>query len=335
MKKHSIAKSLAVYEKILKNAWRITWRQKELWIFGLLAGIAYSGSILKRVLDGAIQVTKTEQLSLETIRDSINGAPYILSYARSVMELPIERLIITLIAVFISFAIAAYILTLSQHILLVAIHRSASKKKPLSLREVFAGKKHRHLLRLFSIDALVAIASIIVIAGSSIPLSVLLSDSFFMNFLVYLAVYSVILPILFVINALGMFTMIHAVRRDDGIDKAFSRAILVVSRHWLAASEMAIVLFLINIAAYFVFVPLVFLLTLLTAPFFLAAVASGSIILMTFVGFAAFLVGAVIALCYFGAITVFNYATWTELVERVERFPHLPVLEGVVKKLHA
>lgn len=332
MAQKTIQKSISIYEKILKNAWQTTWRHKELWFLGLLAGLAYSGTILQNVVGSVLRIRPANTVTVETLEQSSPSVPYIISYGSSLMDFPPGRLIATIIAALFVIAVVIFFLVMSQHMLLESIHRSANRKKHMRIGQIWATKKGVHFWRLFAIDALIVIATAIVTVGSSIPLALMLSDRIGLNFLAYLGFYLVVLPLLFSINIVGMFAIVHVVRRKDGIDRAISRAINALHKHWLSAAELALVLFLVNVVAYAFFAIMLFILTIVVAPFFLGAVGLGSLILMSLVGLMAALTGIVLYLAYFGGLTVFNYAVWTEYIERVERYGIMPALEGVVRK---
>lgn len=330
MAKHTVQKSIAVYEKILRNAWSVTWKHKELWLLGLFAGFIYSGTILKNIFSAAARIQPADRITIDTLEQSSDSVPYILSYGRILLGLPAARLIITVTAALIVICAVAYILVMAQHLLLSGIHRSASRKKHMTIGQMFEARKHAHFWRIFSIDALAIIASTLITAGLSLPLTLLLSESFFSNFLVNLAVYAVALPLLFCVNVFTMFALVNVVRKEDGIDNAFMRAAHALRKHWLVAAEMTLILFLINVIAYIVFFIGIALITLLIVPLFFAAIAAGSVPLMALFGFMLATTASVLYLVCFGAITTFNYATWTLVVERLERFGALPSLEGIL-----
>lgn len=332
MAKHTVQKSIAVYEKILRGAWKITWKHKELWLLGLFAGLAYSGTLLKNIFSAAARVQPADRITIDSLEQSTSGATYILTYARTLLDLPAARLIITFVAALIVLCAVAYVLVMTQHLLLSGIHRSANRKKHMTVGQMFEARKHAHFWRIFSIDAIAIIANTLISAGLSIPLALLLSDAFFSNFLVYLAVYALALPLLFCINVFTMFALVNVVRKEDGIDNAFMRAAAALRKHWLVAAEMTLILFLINLISYVVFFIGIAFITLLLIPFFFAALSAGSVLLMAVFGVMLAITASVLYLTCFGAITTFNYAAWTLVVERLERFGALPGLEGMFAK---
>ena len=145
----------------------------------------------------------------------------------------------------------------------------------------------------------------------------------------------VVLPLLFVINILTIFTLIHIVRKEQHIDTAFKRAWHVCSNHWLVVLEISLILFLINIVSFIVFFAVASLIAAVALPLFLAATATGATSLAISVGILGGLVAVVLYLLYFGIISTFNYAVWTETAERVERFKTLPAFEALLAKFRS
>ena len=331
--KNSIQKSFGTYEKILKRSWRTVRNHSELLLIGALAGFAYSGSVLQNVLQQLIRVRPADQITIQGIEESIPGIPYLLAYGRTLIALPSERIFILVLAAFILLAACIFLTMTAQHVLLYSLHRASRRRKHIPIRALIQEAKHTHIWRLFAVNAFMMIVNILIVGGSSIPLSLLLREEFFSDLFIYLGLYIIILPLLFAVNLLGMFTFIHVVRLDQGVEKGFMRAVRVLKKNWLVAVEQTCIILGVNILALIIFSIAIAILSLLTAPFFFLATSIGSITLMSLVGFTAVLIAAAGGITYFGALTAFNYAVWMELAEYLERFAFMPAVEGFFRKM--
>lgn len=317
---------------LLQKAWKTTWTHKELWLIGLIASIAYTGSVLQQILANLIRVTPAESITSQQLLNSLDILPYIVAYTETLMTLGPVRTIITIVAgviltiAFIVFAIAA------QQLLLTGVHRCARRKNHLKLKDLFGELKHLHILRIFTVDAFIYLSSVIVIAASVLILSLLIGNTAGLNFLAYIAVFAIALPLLFFINVLGMFALVHVIRKDEGIIVAFQRSLSTLKKHWLSAFEMAILIFIINFVASILFTIAIILLIGISTPVFLSALALNSTLLMSLVIFMLVLFGLILYVFLLGAVVTFNYSAWTELIERLERFGIMPILEKFLRR---
>jgi hypothetical protein len=330
--KISTAKTLDTYGALFKKAWKTTWMHKELWIIGLIASAAYSGSILQQVLSNLIRVSPAESITSHQLLNSLDILPYIVAYTETLLTLGPARITITIIAGVIFVAAIAIFAIAAQQTLLIGVHRAAKRKKHLSFKKLISELKHLHVMRIFSVNAFIYIGSVILVAAGTLTLSLLLGNTTSLNFLSYMAVYAITLPFLFAINILGMFMLIHVIRKDEGIITAFHRSMESLKKHWLSAFEMTILLFFVNLLATGTFFICTILLIGLATPVFFTAISLSSTLIMSLVVFIVFLFGLILYTFLLGAVTTFNYSVWTEFVERVERFSIMPVLEKFLRR---
>jgi hypothetical protein len=325
-----LGKTIGVYETFITRAWKTTHDHKELWFFGILTSWIASGSILITVIRQILHVRPASEVTVSSLEYALAGEPIITSFAKNLIALSTPQFLLT-ISLMIFLAIVLVIITIgAQQVLVNGVHRSARKKKHLTAAQLLAELKHLHFWRLFALNALVIIATLIITSLASLLLSALISESLTLNFLVYIGIYAVTLPPLLLANIMGMSSIIHMIRKDTSIDEALHYGYHIIKKHWLVALELSIILLFINaVAAIIVGIVLAVLVFIMTSVFF-AALFSGSVFLTTLVGALTFILGIGTIVFITGIITTFNYSAWTYMLERLDRFHIVPAFESAL-----
>jgi hypothetical protein len=318
MAKRGAGKTMDDYLDLLGKSFRVTWSHKEIWIFGLFAAIASTGSIFTRVVQTIRRIEPSDELSAGLIRQAVEGLPWVLQYTRNLIQLDTTRIILTVAAILLILVLLTLIVLGSQQLLITALHRAEKRKKQLSFKKLFRELNHPHLWQLFVINALSWIAINIILIAASFPLSALLSEAVGYNALVYAAFYLALIPLAFLINGLAMFSMINVIRRGEGLHEAFGHSYQLLKDHWLAALEVGILLYLINLIA-----PIaIFLAAILFAVFSsiigFASLSTGTVILMTILSVITLIIITFFLLATTGFIVTFNYSVWAHLMMKLE-----------------
>ncbi|MCH8049166.1 hypothetical protein IH979_00445 [Patescibacteria group bacterium] len=331
-KKHSFGKSIDIYGQIILRSLKTAWGHPEFWLIGALAGLASTGASSNHLFKSFWRIRPAETITFDTLRQVLDGLPWLATYVKNLLLLGPGRIGLTVLALFI-LAVAVVILVVgAQQLILISLHRIASRKKQLTLKQLFGALQHWHFWRIFSVDALVYLASMIILALAALVLTPLISGSTALNFVAYLAVYAVLIPLALVINILGMLTLVTIIRKETGLLEAFLHSLKLLRHHWLVAFELSILLFLINgIGTIALFLALI-LFAALVALLVLSSLGAGSIVLMALITFFGVLGGVFIVVAYGGFMTVFNYGVWIRLAGRLERYGLLPAIEGFFRK---
>ncbi|MBU1126454.1 MAG: hypothetical protein ABH826_02555 [Patescibacteria group bacterium] len=331
--KHEARKALKVYGGFLSKSWQATWSHKQLWLIAAIAGLANTGAIFSRVINNLWRVRPASSISFESLQQSFNAFPWITSYFKALITLDTIRIVVTLFIICIIFAAIVFCIIAAQQIILHHAKKVARSKKCFSLTTLRKDLRHLHFWRIFSIDALVFLATIILQLVATIPLVYLLSSSLLLDAAVFVGLYLIILPLGFIINALGMFTLINCVRYDEGIIVAYRASWQLLKKHWLVIFELAIILYIINLVG---LILLKLMLALLAVPLGLltfASLSSGGILLMMAITITGAILAATIATLILGAMTMFNYSVWMQLVNRFEKSPFISSFEALAEKI--
>ncbi|MDP2632015.1 MAG: hypothetical protein Q8P30_04615 [Candidatus Uhrbacteria bacterium] len=320
------------YKKIISQAWQTTRTHKELWFFAILAGLANTGVVFNSVVKTFLRIRPADQVNLETFKYVVDLAPWLLLYIKNLLTLDTVRIVATVLVILLILSVATLVIVMSQHILLSGIFRSTRKKNQLKLRGLFRELRHLHFWRILSVDLLIYLLSSILLSFSSLALAGLLTDNLGIDLFVFTGIYTLLLPLLFTLNLLGMFVLINIVRLDKGLIRAFTRAWNLLSGHWLAALEVALLLFVINFLASILLLTALVIYAIPAIVFYIAAFHSGSLLLVAIVSVFGALGALAIVLVFAGAITTFNYSIWIELMERFERYGATPVIDKLVAR---
>jgi len=325
-------KSLAVYGNIFTRARTVTAEHKELWIFGVVASFATTGGILLRLSNLLHYLRPNERLVLENAQNILLATPRLQIILKHATTLTNTELLFTIAAAGILLLALALFVMAGQHILIDSLARKASAKKNLNIHRIIRSVQHAHLWRLLTVNITTYLASLLLIAAGSviIPLLLHVSQS---DVLVYIGAYGTLLPLLFCINILGMFTLIHIVDRKMSIAKSFTLSLSHIRSHFLTSFETALLLFVVNILLIVAFTSGFVLFAVCSLLFYFAAFTGGIPLLPVLIGTLFVIGSSLIYLCYFGIITTFNYSVWIQLLKRIHRYSLLPGLEGATRKV--
>jgi len=328
------------YRALLTNALKTTWTHKELWAFGLFAALLNSGAIFSNVISAAVRLKPADQIATGIKAHLNDTLPSTLSWTVDFIRMNVGALSLRIILLLIGIVILLLIALIAQQLLLFGVWRSAKKKKHLPLRELFNELHHLHLLRLFAVNALVGLFLLLFLTALAFPLMQLLSSTNALyNLFLYMGFYAITLPVAFFANTVALFTMIHIVRLNEGLPRAFHTAVHTVSKHWLVLLELSAVVFLINLLMAATGVIGFGLIGVLYGVIAYASFALNTMVVYTALSFFVVTLTVVVAALMIGAITTFNYSVFMEVAERLERFGILPITErlrtALTRKRHS
>ncbi len=324
-------KTITTYSDLFQKAWRLTWEHKELWIIAALAGLVNTGAVFHNVLRGFARFQPADQFQLENVQEFFLGIPWLITYLERIVTLSPVRIVVTIVSAAILLIAFALIIMAAQHLLVLGIDQKTKSKKRLNISALAHTIRHAHLWRLFAVNIIVAILVTITIALGSLILLPLLSDSLLLDTLAFSGVYALVLPILFILNALGMLSLVEIVRHDRNVIKAIASAWTIMRGHWLVVLETTLLLFIVNALASLLLILVISVYTLICIMLLFAAFNVGSFLMMGVVGVLGILGAAIIFIFYAGIVVSFNYSVWIQLSRRLERYGLLPGLEGIAR----
>ncbi|PIQ67861.1 hypothetical protein CO173_03090 [Candidatus Uhrbacteria bacterium CG_4_9_14_3_um_filter_41_35] len=328
--KLGIKKSTDHYEDIILRSFKTAWRHKELWLFATIASFANTGVIFSNVTLALSQLQPASSFHSEILQTNLENIPVVATWVYKIFSLNINQFSLIVILVVLILVGLGIVVIASQQFLITGLHHSIKNKKNLGLPELSKEVKHLHVIRLFAINAIVYLALTIIITGAAIPLSALLvEDSDFYNYLVYSAFYLVLFPISFVLNVLGIFSLINVIRRNQGLVDSVKHSFKLLKQNWLVMFELSLLVFAINIGV--VFIGLLGVATLASILSFLAflSLATGTTLILNIIAIIGAILFTTFSIFFFGMLVTFNYTIWMQLSEKIEGSGIIPIIENL------
>lgn len=307
-----------IYRPMLWRALQTAWSHKELWPFAVLAGLAGTGVVVNDLLQQA-EIALTPGIN---VMNAIGGdfAMFIRNYAGLILSSGTSQILTATLGICAVIAGGAFLITLCQQVLIVAMHRSVHRKKRLTGRDLLRALHHHHFLRILGVDLLFHVGIFIVLGGGGTLIRDLpASDPAGGAVAILLAAATLFAA--FVLNVIAMLTLIAVGQEHvsilDGIQEGCARFM----RHPLVACEVALLVFAANLALTIAFFFGLTILALPTGFLFAEALAQGSLGIMIGIALVGTFAAMVFTICMAGFMTTFTYAVWTLLAEYLDRAP--------------
>ncbi len=311
-------KNQSVYRPMLWRAFTTAWAHKELWPFAVLAGFASTGVVVNDVIHQA-------QFSLLPAANGVGDLGgdvlnFLQNYIGLLLKSGASHMVLASLGMVAILTGAGFMIVLCQQLLLVAMHRAVRRKKQLSGRELLRALHHHHFLRILGVDLLFHVGIFLVLGGGGalireLPLSVPAGGA------TALLLAAATLFTAFVLNVIGMLTLIAVGQEHVTITQGIREGIERFLRHPLVACEVALLLFATNLVLTVLYALGLVLIGIPFGILFAELLVLGSyngMITLT-------LVGAIVAVLYTmfiaGLMTTFTYASWTLFVEQLNRAP--------------
>lgn len=302
---------MSFYRNILKQAWRLTWRNKYLWWFGVFAALLGNGGELEILFN---RPAGGQELFPAWRRLASTGifSRSALSNIGDLFQRDTLNMIFILTVGLASLAVFLFLvwLVVVSQAALVNNSAAAIKQKKHNFREgINAGVLN--FWPVLVLNFLVKAAVYLLFAAISLPL--IFSPASFGAKLFYIFALIVSVPLVIVLSFIMKYAVAYVVISRFRLGQAIKRGWLLFKENWLISFEMAVILFLINLLAGFgiilailtLAVPFLFLGLIsyysfaLIGPWFIAALAFTSFLLIILV------IGA--------ALSVFQISSWTGL----------------------
>jgi hypothetical protein len=315
---------------MLREAWRITWHRKSLWVFGLLAAVLSTGGVFEMAWRGLRHVESGADLLGTLLRGSVVGFETFGTYIKVMQAVPTEKhtLSVTVLGLFAIFVVAGSVLAQAT---LISGVREKEELEPTEAARL--GKPH--FWQVVLLNLLAKLSLFVVMALTTLPIALLQVRNFQSETLVYLFVLAVFLPCVVAIQTLFMFSLIAIVREQEHALNGMHLALRLFRQHWLEAMEYGLIQFLL-VFAFWIAAALAFLVLLVpfTTLLMLALLSSTPVLFLL-----AYLIGAVGAFGFLfvvvGASTTFQYAAWSEFYERgLHRAGRVKLSPKVHRMLH-
>jgi len=309
-------KHMSLYRNILGQAWKITWRNKYLWFFGLFAALLGNGGeyeILFRGLSGDSgkdffpgwrNIAETGVFSSGTLA---NISQLFRSDTFSMIILLIIGLVILVLFGFLVW------LTIVSQVALVNNSAGVIAGKTRHFKDgVISGMKN--FWPVFGLN--IIIKAIIYLAFALIGLPIIFSvfkGGWQIASVLYMVLFIILIPVAIAFSFMIKYAIAYVVIKGSGFLSAIREGWKLFTKNWLVSIEMAFILFLIN---FLVGLGIVLIILILAIPFlFLALILYKLMALIGFwlvalIGLATFLLIIMIG----GAgLATFQVSSWTGL----------------------
>ncbi len=326
-----LGKSIDAYATLVQHAWQTTWNHKEWWIIAAFAGLANTGGVFSSVFNTFWRLRPADTISTSNIVEVFPIVGWLLAYVRNLVALPADQQLWSIGLFAVVILLILLIVVTCQHLLLCAIKKGHKKTQEFTRKNIKKDLSHLHISRLFAVDASLYILLTLLLTGSAIPLSLLLTDYVSVNLFLYAGIYAIILPLAFLLNIAGMIALIYISQHNLSLGKAVREGLLLVHRHWLSALELSLVLFFINLVASLILFFFLFIVAIVIGLLFELAFIANAYLIMSIITFFGILMAGAVALVYAGAITMLNYATWSAYTKKIGRVRHTPIIEHVAQ----
>ncbi len=304
-----------VYRQVLRQAWTITIKNKQLWILGFFATFLSNVGvydILLRGIQGSVNRGALQTLFVtgDPLALSVVSIPLTLWQIGSklVFVIPVAIIAAALITLFISFAV------ISQGGIMFACAKTAKGMKFDFKDALRAGVAN--FWPLLSTNIVSKVLASLLLCGIGYPVFLVLSHSGTLPLLLYFALFLILVPAALAVSFLGLFTGAGLITKKLSLSDALKTAWTQFSTHWLVSLEMA---FIILALGFLVTVGIILAVLILSVPFIVLAVVAGSFAGSTgasFVFLVAFAVLLFTAIVIGSAFTTFQLSAWTLLYLR-------------------
>lgn len=317
------------YKELFKNAYKLTWKYKYLWIFGLFASIFNNLELINfidqkgariQVID--IWITISSLFSWSSISTLFALSPIDFTFA-----------ILTMLAIILIAIIFIWLSITSQISIIANIQKISTRKKPSFYSSIKESKGK--FWNVFGLNLSAKLIIMILAIGFAIPsiTSFLLSNEYTV---IISKIFSILLIILFLFLSIityfiFLYAIIFYVIRKYTFKKSIKMALNLFSKNWLISIEIAILLFIITL--------IIGQISLVGTKILLITLLVILATLNTWFGYFAGLIIVILILLLIGilvgAVTTFQIAVWTLLFEKLtgkQYHSKIGALIGKIKK---
>lgn len=312
----------SLYRDVLRQAWKISWHQRLMWILGLFSAFIATGGAM--------------ELLSRNLKWTLEPHPWVWSWFLTSGHWSLVSIIwlIVLILLLIGLAGVFVMVVIRSFITLIKSADAYKEKTKIDLAKLWH-KSQGKFWSVFGAVALFKVLEYLFVFLSLVPLW-----GFILGYWDETKLW-VIYPIVFLIGIIGslvcafmvVFTSCYIVLEDDTLNESVVRSLVLFGRHWLVSLEMAIIIFVIN----FLFSLLIILGLVVIAIPVVAIVFSAFVFnLPIFASIAVFLglvLGTMLIFWMAGFLGTFHTVAWTLLFKRMNKDNALSKLIRITNKI--
>ncbi|MDO8668137.1 MAG: hypothetical protein Q7K35_03490 [bacterium] len=321
------------YRNILKQSWKLTWKNKYLWVFGIFAALLGNGYGLEILFNNAYgdsgqslfpawqRIVSTGVFSAKTYSNIGN------LFKNDTLNIMIYLVILLIVLAILIFLV--WLVVVSQAAV-VASSAAIIKQKKSSLREGMDSGR----LNFWPVLALnILTKTVIYMMFAVISLPIIFSQESFNANLFYVLALIIAAPLAIILSFIMKYAIAYVIIYGSKAGQALKQSWQLFKDNWLISLEMAVILFFINflvglgtiLAILALAVPFLFLGLLFY--YSLALVGSWLIVILALTGFLSIImiVGA--------SLSVFQIASWTSLFLELDKKRGTSKLVRIVNSL--
>lgn len=318
----SIKNSTAIYRTLLREAFRLTWQRKTLWIFGIFAAFVSTGGVMDVATTGIRRVQIGGSLPQQLLDTSFSGYSMMGRYIGQIQTFGSFRVGAMIFFMFLIFVGLLFLAVLSQTALVHGI-KAPTHEHPNIIRK----RAHDHLFRIFVIDVLTKIAGAILVCVTTLPMLWYYTQYGSYDFGIAFLQILIFFPAVLIVSILSILSVIHVIETESTVSEAIATSWNIFKTHWLATLEYAFILFCLISLSAFALLALVILLSVPYALIYTASLLSGSLVVFVLTNTLYGLFALAVVFAFGGAIVTFQYSAWYLFYKRTEHrsHPKLPI----------
>ncbi len=314
--------STVIYRRLLREAFRLTWQRKTLWIFGIFAAFVSTGGVMDVAATGIRRMSIGGSLFQQLLETSFPSYAFAGTYLGQIQVFGSFRLAAMGFFMVIIVIGLLFLAVLSQTSLIHGI-KAPTHEHPNIIRK----RAHDHLFRIFVIDAFTKIFTAVLITVTTLPALWFYASNTSYNFSIVFIQILVFFPIVLFINILSILSVIHVIETESTISEAIKTAWNIFQTHALATLEYACILFALISFSCFILLGLIILLSVPYALIYTASLLTGSFIIFVIANVLYGLFALAVVLAFGGGMITFQYSAWYLFYKRAEHrsHPKLPI----------
>lgn len=278
-----LQKFMLSYRNTLKQAWKISWKNKILWFFGFFASLVSFSAELKvasKIISPGPSIKELTNFKMFLDTGIFSKSAWINFFELLKTEPKTLWLLILVVLIIIGFAVFfAWLSTVSQISLINSTKDIIKEKKGKITIKKAIKNSNKRFWPVFWLNLIITIIINLVFLVSSFFFLFIIIKNKIAYTLVYGLIFIIFTLLCLLLSFIAKYSIAYVVLEKKKFGPAIKSAWKLFSDNWLISLEMALILFLINfvaillislasIALIFVFIALALSTTLVSAPFF-------------------------------------------------------------------
>ena len=317
--------SKPTYRPLFWRALKLVWERRILWFVGIFAGVLNTGAVLEIGFRAFNPVEADQEIKYLFLSNLIPYFDSVRIYFAQFLVISPLRAIITLLVLLV---IVIAIISLSVASQGGLIKGALSRREPKT-KELF-DLPRAVLLRILVIDIVAKILVGILLALSTVPLA-LLATNVLANLLASLVVLVLFFVLTLSISLLSILAIASAVRGKHRLADSFEEALIIFKKHPVVVFEIAVLLFVVQLAGTLVASIAIMLLWIPYTVLFVLATMFPLTVLTTAVSLGIGLASLIILIVINGFLTAYQYTVWAFVYDKLRTGKIMPKLHRFVK----